>query len=198
MSNVKTVQKLSIVWAVLAVLVSVSLPGGTTTLVSLSLDDLVGEADLIVEGRVLDTHSLETARGRVVTDATLQVERYLLRSGPAELKVRSLGGEVADRAVYTAGAARLETGKEYVLFLFNKTWPDGSDSYLVVGMLQGRFPLTVDPQTGERFIQRSLDGINVIPAPGIQPRSASQPEGSIYMTLSQFEAEIQKRIDTRR
>ena len=113
-----------------------------TTVVELSLAELVSKSNLVVAGTPLDSRSVweETAGGRgrrIVTYTRLRIDRVIDGQPSGDVWVRTLGGSVGDIGQHVEGEAVLAPEKPSLLFL--RTFPDGT--HAVVGMSQGQFPL---------------------------------------------------------
>jgi hypothetical protein len=112
-----------------------------STFVELSLAELVSKSTLVVAATPLESTSLwqdGDGRGRrIVTFTKMRVDRVIDGRPPAEVWIRTLGGEVGDIGQHVEGEAVLPVGKPGLLFLRNLT--DGT--HAVVGMSQGHFPL---------------------------------------------------------
>jgi hypothetical protein len=88
-----------------------------STLVAISLEDLVGRSERIVVA-IPRTHTSRWESGRIVTYSAIDVEATI--AGPAatsQLLVRTLGGEVDGVGQQVSGEARLPLGAPIVLFL---------------------------------------------------------------------------------
>jgi hypothetical protein len=115
---------------------------GATTLVELSLAELVSKSNLVVAATALDSRSLweESAAGRgrrIVTYTRLRIDRVIDGQPSGEIWVRTLGGHVDDIGQHVDGEAVLAPAKSSLLFL--RALEDGTHG--VVGMSQGQFPL---------------------------------------------------------
>src|SRR5688500_13859737 len=92
----------------------------TTLAVALSLEDMVGQSDVIAIGNVVNTQSVWT-EGTLVTLATVSVSETLKGAGSENLTVVLPGGVDANRkfpvAVSYPGAPRLTPGEDVFLFL---------------------------------------------------------------------------------
>jgi hypothetical protein len=119
---------------------------GATTLVELSLAELVSKSNLVVAGTAFDSRSLweESAGGRgrrIVTYTRLRIDRVIDGQPSGEIWVRTLGGHVDDIGQHVEGEAVLAPAKSSLLFL--RALEDGTHG--VVGMSQGQFPLDGTP-----------------------------------------------------
>ena len=112
-----------------------------STFVELSVAELVSKSTLVVAATPLESTSVwqdNDGRGRrIVTFTRVRVDRLIDGRAPADVWIRTLGGEVGDIGQHVDGEAVLTIGKAGLLFLRNLS--DGT--HAVVGMSQGHFPL---------------------------------------------------------
>jgi hypothetical protein len=107
------------------------------TAVRLEIEDLVREAELVLEGRVLADHASRDSRGLVSTSYTLSVRRTF-RGAPQGTRVVTLpGGTLPDGSgTLLPGLPRLEVGEDVLLFLSSES---ANGSRMPVGLSQGKF-----------------------------------------------------------
>jgi hypothetical protein len=134
-------------------------PAAATIVKSLSLDEMVKSADVVVHGRVeRRVASWNEERTRIYTVSEIRVEESL--KGPARagevLRVRQLGGEVDGIAQTIAGNAKLAEGEEVILFLDRD---EEKGLHYVVGMAQGKY--AVDRKGAQPTVVRTLDGLSM-------------------------------------
>ncbi|MDP7037912.1 MAG: hypothetical protein QGI45_02035 [Myxococcota bacterium] len=106
-----------------------------TTVVPLSLAELTKKADLIVEVTI-ESRSAAWQGQRIYTTSRAQITHTLKDQNSQRSKhidIQSLGGVVGQIGQKVHGAATLETGKQYLLFLIE---PE-PEKYFVYGMAQG-------------------------------------------------------------
>jgi hypothetical protein len=111
-----------------------------TTMVPLSLAELSKKADLIVEVTI-ESRSAAWQGQRIYTTSRAQITHTLKDQNPQRAKqidIQSLGGVVGKIGQKVHGAATLETGKQYLLFLIE---PE-PEKYFVYGMEQGVMTMT--------------------------------------------------------
>lgn len=131
-----------------------------TLVIHYDFDDLVGESDLIIHGRVLDQRS-EWVDSHIGTFVELEVIECLRGDcEPGEsMVVFRLGGLVDDLAMVVSGEAEFVNGEEVVVFL---ELQPGAPGPLVMGMAQGKFTIVADPVTEQRMITRDLGGLRLV------------------------------------
>lgn len=139
-------------------IVTFSFNVNSTVIRKLDLSDLVGRADAVFIGKVINVQSLWTKdKHHIVTDATLIVEKSIHGTQKGQkIVVRRLGGTVNGIGMRTTGVSILNTGDKVLLF----TEKHGSYRY-VVGMKQGLFRITKDNK-GQLFVNRNLEGLEFI------------------------------------
>jgi len=121
-----------------------------TTVVELSVADLVSMSTLVLAGTPLESRSLweDSAGGRgrrIVTYTRVRVDRMVDGDPKAEVWVRTLGGQVDDIGQHVDGEAVLVSQRPVLLFL--RGLADGT--HAVVGMAQGQYPIEAGPGGSE-------------------------------------------------
>ena len=136
---------------VAAVVLKTSAPVAST-LLSLDLDTLTQEADHIVVGRVLDAVAFQR-ESRIYTLHRVEISKVVNGNNTEGeiIEVITPGGTVGHIRQAVSGAAELEVGAQYLLFLEDRG--DPSFSY-VMGMSQGAYALL-----------KTLDGADLEVAP---------------------------------
>jgi len=125
---------------------------------SLTLQDLVQQADLIVFGRCEEMISAWGAkRRRIFTNITVAPERCLKPCNcPSRITIRQLGGTVDDFSIKIAGAPEFQKGERVILFL--KT--SATTFYQVLGMSQGKF--SIIRKGVSYYVMRNLRGLTLV------------------------------------
>jgi hypothetical protein len=114
-----------------------------------TLDELAGEADLIVHARVARVEARQApGTQRVERVVTLEVVRALKGSPGAELQLVLPGGTYGRYRTVVPGAPDVAEGDEAVLFLR----PSPAGATHLVGFSQGVLRVRVDPSTGQRMV----------------------------------------------
>jgi len=118
----------------------------------------------------------DPATGMIYTLARVSVEECMLGAvRDAELTVKTLGGEVGDIGLSVPGMPLFEEGEEVLLFLVD----DGEGSYRVISGAMGKYTITEDPLTGEKWASNSTEGIHIVGGEGAQVVEPAREEGSI-------------------
>ena len=123
-------------------------------------DEMVVEARAIVTGRVTGlSTSVDANTDLVYTYIRLEVASVLKgKVTEREIVLKELGGETRDRGTLIWGMPRFEAGQDVLVYL--NTWPDGA-LRVHQGFL-GKFDINRDASTGRVFVERHLEGENVL------------------------------------
>lgn len=128
------------------------------TAVRMDVADLVRDADLIVEARVLAGRA-ERIANRVETEYVLLVERTFEGEDQPLRKLRMPGGVLADGSgMVLAGMPRIGEGESVLLFL---TEEGETGIRMPVGLAQGKFTVARTEQ-GEKLLTRSVAGLSLV------------------------------------
>jgi hypothetical protein len=135
---------------------------GATTLLKMDFDDLARDADYIVVGTVESVTGERDEGARFIhSNVYLSVERSYRGNAPAQIVIRTPGGEIGGVAMRADGAASFEVGEKVLVFL--TTWEDGTAK--VLGYAQGKSRVVRDD--GDRPVLvggvasgRSLDAVS--------------------------------------
>ena len=179
----------------LAVLVTAaSLPlshGGPVeagTAVRLDLAGLVGEADLVLEGRVVAQRVLLTAPGRIETESTLAVARTFLGEPEPRRTIRLPGGVLPDgRGMTIPGLPAIASGEEVLLLLSR---PNRDGMRMPVGLAQGCLRVVLDRAGTKRLVRDQRDLVLVDAAGGAAPAPASAADLDYARTVLEIEAAV--------
>lgn len=130
-------------------------PLAASLVIPATLDELAGEADLIVHARVarVDTRQVPGTL-RVERVVALDVVRALKGSPGETLQLVLPGGTFGRYRTMVPGAPELAEGEEAVLFL--RPSPTGATH--LVGFSQGVLRVRVDPATGQRVVAAPVTG----------------------------------------
>jgi hypothetical protein len=133
-----------------SILASITLltPAGATTLLKMSMNDLIRASTAIVRARV--TGSRTAAVGPdIYTYYQLQVSDTLKRGAIVPVEVAVPGGVLGNLRQIGVGSPVLTEGQEYVLFL----WTSRRGMSQMIGLSQGMFSLSEDA-TGATVVNR--------------------------------------------
>jgi hypothetical protein len=162
------------------------------TALRMDVSELVGRADLIVEGHVLSTRAVEDAGGRIETELDLSVDRTHLGDDRGERRLRLPGGVLADgRGMIVPGLPVPVAGDEVLLILSEGT---ASDLRVPIGLSQGSFRLLRDT-SGKRVGVRDGGGLRLATAGGAR---LIEVDGIQVMDYAELRAEIEVGLVKRR
>lgn len=152
-----------------------------TLVIHYDFDELVGESDVIIHGRVVDQRS-EWVDTHIGTFVELEVIECLQGDcEPGETtEVFRLGGLIDDLAMVVSGEAEFIIGEEIVVFL---ELQPGAPGPLVLGMAQGIFTIVADPVTEQRLITRDLAGLQLVVQDENVPGDPIDPTDMIRLPL---------------
>lgn len=173
-------------WILAAVTSGVMGAAMATTLVPMTLDEQIDEAEQIFRGRVAKMQAVEEAVGggrRIVTRVQFAPVAIYKGDVPSPIELTFLGGRVGDTEMRVDGMPQFEVGGEYVIFVS----ADKQRACPVVGWTQGTLP--VDPATGvvqlSKPVAEGLRGSHTAAA-------AAAAAGELQVT--EFEAALRERI----
>jgi hypothetical protein len=158
-------------------------PAGATTLLKMSMNDLIVQSTSIVRARI--TGSRTAAAGKdIYTYYQLQVSDTLKKGAilPAEFAVP--GGVLGNLRQIGIGSPVLSQGQEYVLFL----WTGRSGMTQVIGLTQGMFNLTQD-SSGSTVLNRPA-----IADPMLDKSGKADPDAAVTMKWSELRDMIVKAL----
>jgi hypothetical protein len=158
-----------------------ALPTGATTLVRMSLSQLVQASSVVVQGQVVArTARLNASRTRIMTYTTVQVEKALKGNPPSTVIIEQPGGTVGNFHVHVPGAAQLRPQAQYVLFL--EPVAGSSGTFHTVGMMQGAFRVYRERNSAQLHILLPLGALST----GTQATTIGQSPslGEFQMTIS--------------
>ncbi len=165
-----------------------------TTAVVPGDDEMVVESRAIVTGRVIALSAAVDANTDLVyTYIRLEVNTVLKgKITEHEIVLKELGGETRDRGTLIFGMPRFEAGQEVLVYL--NTWPDGA-LRVHQGFL-GKFNINRDPSSGRVFVERQLEGENVVIMAGSGNNGTNRSELDAYtrMVGSLMEANRKKML----
>ena len=121
-----------------------------TTLQKLSIDRLIGEADLIVRGRVEELKTRQAPDRRFITTIiTLSVQTQFKGPEVSSITLEQPGGAMGDVAQRVPGLAEFSKGEDVVLFLKRQR----GDLFNTVNGKQGKFTIKTERETGKEIVE---------------------------------------------
>lgn len=158
-----------------------ALPAGATTLVRMSLSQLVQASSTIVQGQVVSRSvRLNASHTRIYTDTTIRLEKALKGQPPSTLTIEQPGGTIGNIHVHVPGTAFLRPQTQYFLFL--EPVAGSTTTYHVVGMLQGAFRVFSERNSVQRHVELPLGALST--GSGSATITQSPTLGEFQMTVS--------------
>lgn len=139
----------------------------STTVVSLSVDKMTKEADLIVRGVVNSrTTQWNQAKTRIYTITKIDIQETYKGSIKAShsISIRQIGGEIDGLVQTIAGNAKFSAGEEVIVFL--ESHPT-EGIHFVMGMAQGKY--SINRTRNPPAISRSINSLHRVNVRQIQP-----------------------------
>ncbi|HYT53920.1 MAG TPA: hypothetical protein VEQ38_04335 [Verrucomicrobiae bacterium] len=121
-----------------------------TTLQELSFDRLIGEADLIIKGRVEELKTRQVSdRRSMTTIVTVSIERQFKGPKVSSVTIEQPGGSLGDVTLGVPGLPEFTYGEDVILFLKR---PRGG-AFNIVGGKQGKFTAKTQPGSREEVVE---------------------------------------------
>lgn len=121
----------------------------------LPIEELNQRSHSVVHATVTAKSVQRDAEGRIYTKVTLQVqESWKGQNLSGNFSIVHSGGVLGDEIASVSGQTEYEIGEEVVLFLVLNQRGEG----VTVGLAQGKFKVTEDPQTHEKHAHNPFHG----------------------------------------
>jgi len=121
-----------------------------TTLQKLSFDRLIGEADLIIKGRVEELKTRQVSdRRSMITIITVSIERQFKGPQVSSVTIEQPGGSLGDIAQGVPGLPEFSSGEEVIVFLKRQR----GGAFNIVGGKQGKFTAKTQPGSREEVVE---------------------------------------------
>jgi|HubBroStandDraft_1064217.scaffolds.fasta_scaffold466799_1 hypothetical protein len=154
-----------------------------TTLLKMSMNDLILQSTSIVRARITGSRSVSVGHD-IYTYYQLQVSETLKVNGILPAEVAVPGGVYGNLRQIGIGSPSFTQGQEYVLFL----WTSRTGMTQVIGLSQGLFNLTRDA-SGETVLKRPAIADQMLDKAGNQVTDTP-----VTITWSDFRALILKTL----
>ena len=155
----------------LAVILMAPVAGASQVLHQTLRDLALGSSDIVI-GQVEGTRARwDDSHRRIVTEITVLVSESLKGAAAERLTLTQLGGDLDGFRYAVPGNPLFRPGEEALLFV----WRDATGRAQVNGLAQGKFDITTDPATGQRMVQRTLEGMRVREARTLSLVKAGEP-----------------------
>ena len=173
-----------------------ALPAQATTVIPLTLDEIVASSAVAFAGTCLDSHAERNPTGDlIVTYVRFAVHDVLKGEVGATYTIKQIGGELPSesRGVRVHGMPSFQTGQEYVVFLTGVSSLGFSSP---IGLAQGRF--TVVHEQGADHVSNGRDFRDMtknIPDAELPPGLAAQRNAHAmpHMDLDTFKQLVRSR-----
>lgn len=147
----------------LALVLAATTAVSASTFVAISQDELVRQADAVVQGRIAKVSQFWNAEGTMIySEALVEVQERLVGDTAGIIVLRTFGGTVGSYTVEAHGFPEFRQGERTIVFL--KALEDGA--YEVLGYRQGQFRVMRD-RTGKALaVPMVEDGVAYLDAQG--------------------------------
>jgi hypothetical protein len=124
-----------------ALVLALAMPTGASTFLALSQEEMVAQADSVVQGRVVEVNSFWNRQGTaIVTEAVLEVEETVLGRERSHVRLFTFGGEVGDYRIEAHGFPTFRKDQRLLVFL-EPARKDEEGAHRVLGYRQGEFEI---------------------------------------------------------
>lgn len=162
------------------------------TAVRLEIPGLVQNADLILEGRVLASRTLDNL-GRIETEFLVEVERTFEGEDLPHRLIRIPGGVLPDgRALVLSGMPHFKEGERMLLFLSKKS---RSGIRMPVGLAQGKLTV-VRRKDGSKALLQDATGVSLVTRRGDELGSGTRGVLEYAEVKAQIQAALVKKRAT--
>ena len=129
-----------------------------TTLLKLSMNDLVDKSEAIVHGEVIELTPIKE-NGRIYTYIALDVKEQLKGASTERVEFRVLGGRIDDLVTIVHGSPNFALGEGVLVFLER---PVEDKPLVVTGMVQGKFSIAIGPDQKTPYLVPQLGGTPLV------------------------------------
>jgi hypothetical protein len=125
-----------VLWLLAVAALAAAAPAAASTFLALTHEELVRDAEAVVQGRIVEVSSFWNAEHTaILTEATLEVEDTVVGAAPAFVTLRTFGGRVGNYTIEAHGFPRFALGERLLVFLA----PEEAGAHRVLGYLQGQY-----------------------------------------------------------
>ena len=168
----------------LALLSGFSIEAQATTMVQLSVDQLIDASDTIVKAQVVSLWTEVDPKTQMIwTHAQLEISEILKGNLESEyLVIEQPGGSWGSKQATIEGAARFSLDEEGYFFVEHLS----TDRSVPVGMFQGKYNIIMDPYTQQKIVHR----FPLHPSRAFDHRFIPLPPEEHRVTTNSFEEKI--------
>jgi hypothetical protein len=152
----------------------------------LSFEELVGQSEAVVHGRVVSVHvAWDADHASIWTHYEVQVDDSLKGTPGALVAIQEPGGELDGLRMEIVGAPRYAVGEEVIVFAAQT--PGGLRT---CGWGQGRF--VVDGEVGQKRVRNDRGAIQLVSPQGrpLPSRATALPDAALGLFKQRVRAEV--------
>jgi hypothetical protein len=175
----------------LALLLAVGFSARATTVIPPTFDQLVSDAEVIIQGTVTDVQSQfvgEGAQRHIFTYVTVKVEDAIKGNPGSTYTFRMLGGTVGDQTLEVSDAPKFKVGDHDILFVEH----NGSQFIPLVGIQHGRFHVQKNSTGRDTLVTGDGQPLADVSQLGGDEQTAARTKAAL--SLDDFKAAIQARV----
>ena len=144
-----------------AAVIAISIPLHASTVLKMTVTELVAHSDRVVIGSVIETTVFEK-EGRILTSVTVAVEETLVGEHSPTVEIVHYGGRYHDRVTYVPGMPTFTKGEHVLLFLEKPKLAETAQHFVVTGMSQGKFWIVDAPDGKTPYVVPTLGGVSLV------------------------------------
>jgi hypothetical protein len=146
-------------------------PAGASTFFEVSREELVAQAEAVVQGRVVEVSSFWNREGTaIMTEAVLEIEETIVGPDRSYVRLVTFGGEVGGYVIVAHGFPTFQQGQRLLLFL-EESRKSEDGAHRVLGYRQGEFEIRKDRQGRELAVPTwEADSVRILKADGSPAR----------------------------
>ncbi len=147
------------------------MPAAASTFLQVSHEDLVTQAEAVVQGRVVEVSSFWNREGTaIMTEAVLEVEDTILGPDRSHVRLITFGGEAGGYVIVAHGFPTFQKGQRLLVFL-EPTRANEDGAHRVLAYRQGEFEIRKDRQGRELAVPTwEADSVRILKADGTPVR----------------------------
>lgn len=167
---------------------------GASTFLLVPREELVAQAQAVVQGRVIEVQSFWNRQGTaIMTEAVVEVEDTLLGPDRSHVRLITFGGEVGGYVIEAHGFPTFRKGQRLLVFLEPaRAGEDGA--HRVLGYRQGQFEIRTNKRGQEIAVPlwEAAEQVRILKRDGTE---ATAPRA---LPLAQLKSEIRQAAEGRK